>query len=393
MIRLDNLTKVFDTPKGAVTAADHISMEVPSGEICILLGPSGCGKTTTLKMINRIIRPTSGKVFINGEDTTSLDTQDLRRNIGYVIQQIGLFPNMTIEENITVVPKLLGWDKAKYRERAREMMHMIALEPDAFLKRYPSELSGGQQQRIGVARALAADPPVMLMDEPFGAIDPINRAVIQDEFLKMQQELKKTIMFVSHDIDEAIKMGDRIAIFRAGKLVQYSEPDELLAAPKNDFVESFLGEDRALKRLNLVKVRDLASEEIGLVRPDDTLATALQRIESYGYQNSIVMVNHKRQPVGIITAPVARTTQGHCRDHYQSVPVVVSLDDDLRKVASLMFAHDMTWVPCVDDDGRIVGQITQRAITHHLGSRYRAHSKGDDGVALDEASPSSAPKE
>ncbi|WP_280563967.1 MULTISPECIES: ABC transporter ATP-binding protein [unclassified Chromohalobacter] len=393
MIRLDNLTKVFDTPKGAVTAADHISMEVPSGEICILLGPSGCGKTTTLKMTNRIVRPTSGKVFINGEDTSSLDTQDLRRNIGYVIQQIGLFPNMTIEENITVVPKLLGWDKAKYRERAREMLDMIALEPDAFLKRYPSELSGGQQQRIGVARALAADPPVMLMDEPFGAIDPINRAVIQDEFLKMQQELNKTIMFVSHDIDEAIKMGDRIAIFRDGKLVQYSEPDELLAAPKNDFIESFLGEDRALKRLNLVKVRDLASEEIGLVRPDDTLATALQRIESYGYLNSIVMVNDKRQPVGIINASVARTTQGHCRDHYQSVPVVISLDDDLRKVASLMFANDMTWVPCVDDDGRIVGQITQRAITHHLGSRYRAHSKGDSSAKAAEASPSPASKE
>ena len=383
MIRLDNLTKVFDTPKGAVTAADHISMEVPSGEICILLGPSGCGKTTSLKMINRIIRPTSGKVFINGEDTSSLDTQALRRNIGYVIQQIGLFPNMTIEENITVVPKLLGWDKAKYRERAREMMRMIALEPDAFLKRYPSELSGGQQQRIGVARALAADPPVMLMDEPFGAIDPINRAVIQDEFLKMQQDLKKTIMFVSHDIDEAIKMGDRIAIFRTGKLVQYSEPDELLAAPKNDFVESFLGEDRALKRLNLVKVRDLASDEIGLVRPDDSLETALKRIEEYGYQNSIVMVNDKRQPVGIINAAVARTTSGHCRDHFMSVPVVVSLDDDLRKVASLMFANDMTWVACVDDDGRIVGQITQRAITHHLGSRYRTHSR--DQATLDAA--------
>jgi len=388
MIRLDNLTKVFDTPKGAVTAADHISMEVPSGEICILLGPSGCGKTTTLKMINRIIRPTSGKVFINGEDTTSLDTQDLRRSIGYVIQQIGLFPNMTIEENITVVPKLLGWDKAKYRERAREMMRMIALEPDAFLKRYPSELSGGQQQRIGVARALAADPPVMLMDEPFGAIDPINRAVIQDEFLKMQQDLKKTIMFVSHDIDEAIKMGDRIAIFREGKLVQYSEPDELLAAPRNEFVESFLGEDRALKRLNLVKVRDLASEDIGLVRPDDTLETALARIDDYGYQTSIVMVNAKRQPVGIVSAAVARTTKGHCRDHFQSVPVVVSLDDDLRKVASLMFSNDMTWVPCVDDEGRIVGQITQRSITHHLGSRYRAHSGAD--TAVGEASPSSS---
>ncbi|MFC3282509.1 ABC transporter ATP-binding protein [Litchfieldella rifensis] len=389
MIRLDNLTKVFDTPKGAVIAADHISMEVPAGEICILLGPSGCGKTTTLKMVNRIIRPTSGKVFLDGEDTTGMDTQDLRRSIGYVIQQIGLFPNMTIEENITVVPKLLGWDKARYKERAREMMAMIALEPDAFLKRYPSELSGGQQQRIGVARALAADPPLMLMDEPFGAIDPINRAVIQDEFLKMQQELNKTIMFVSHDIDEAIKMGDRIAVFREGKLVQYSTPDDLLAAPKNSFVESFLGEDRALKRLNLVKVREIVSDEIGSVRPDDTLETARQRIEDFGYQNAILMVNDKHQPVGIITHAVARTTKGFCRDHFQGIPALVNLDDDLRKVASLMFAHDITWLPCVDDDGRVCGQITQRAITRHLGSRYRAlqgdvppnnDSSGDDSL-------------
>ncbi|XKE46571.1 ABC transporter ATP-binding protein [Halomonas organivorans] len=371
MIRLDNLTKVFDTPKGAVTAADHITMEVPAGEICILLGPSGCGKTTTLKMINRIVRPTSGKVFIDGEDTTDLDTQELRRNIGYVIQQIGLFPNMTIEENISVVPKLLGWDKAKYKERARELMRMIALEPDAFLKRYPSELSGGQQQRIGVARALAADPPVMLMDEPFGAIDPINRAVIQDEFLKMQQELKKTIMFVSHDIDEAIKMGDRIAIFRAGRLEQYSRPDELLANPKDDFVESFLGEDRALKRLNLVKVRDVVSDEIGTVSPGDTLEQALARIDDFGYQNSILVVNDRRQPVGLITRAQARTTKGYCRDHFQNVPATVSLDDDLRKVASLMFSNDTTWLPCVDEAGRVCGQITQRAMTHHLGSRFR----------------------
>ncbi|MBD3896279.1 ABC transporter ATP-binding protein [Halomonas sp. ML-15] len=381
MIRLDSLTKVFDTPKGAIVAADHISMEVPAGEICILLGPSGCGKTTTLKMINRIVRPTSGKVFINGDDTTGMDTQTLRRNIGYVIQQIGLFPNMTIEENITVVPRLLGWDKARFRERAREMMAMIALEPDVFLKRYPSELSGGQQQRIGVARALAADPPVMLMDEPFGAIDPINRAVIQDEFLKMQQALNKTIMFVSHDIDEAIKMGDRIAIFREGRLVQYDTPDDLLTAPKDAFVESFLGEDRALKRLNLVKVREIVSDEIGSVIPGDTLETALQRIDDFGYSNAILMVNDKRQPAGIVSRAVARTTKGYCRDHFQNVPASVHLDDDLRKVASLMFAHDITWLPCVDDDGRVCGQITQRAITSHLGSRYRARQAAADAAA------------
>jgi len=376
MIQLDSLTKVFDTPKGAVVAADHISMEVPPGEICILLGPSGCGKTTTLKMINRIVKPTSGKVFINGEDTTGMDTQTLRRNIGYVIQQIGLFPNMTIEENITIVPRLLGWDRTKFRERAREMMAMIALEPDAFLKRYPNELSGGQQQRIGVARALAADPPVMLMDEPFGAIDPINRAVIQDEFLKMQQALKKTIMFVSHDIDEAIKMGDRIAVFREGKLVQYSAPDDLLAAPKNSFVESFLGEDRALKRLNLVRVHEIITDEIGTVSPGDTLESALAGIDDFGYQNSILMVNDRGQPAGIISRSVARTTKGYCRDHFQAVPAVIGLDDDLRKAASLMFAHDITWLPCVDDDGKVCGQITQRAMTRHLGARFRA-SQGD----------------
>lgn len=377
MIRLDDLTKVFDTPKGAVVAADHISLEVPAGEICILIGPSGCGKTTTLKMINRIVKPTSGKVLIDGEDTTGLDTQTLRRNIGYVIQQIGLFPNMTIEENITIVPKLLGWDKTKYKERAREMMRMIAMEPDAFLKRYPSELSGGQQQRIGVARALAADPPVMLMDEPFGAIDPINRAVIQDEFLKMQQDLKKTIMFVSHDIDEAIKMGDRIAVFREGKLVQHSTPDDLLAAPKNAFVESFLGEDRALKRLNLVRVREIVTDEIGTVTPGDTLETALAKIEDYGYQNSILMVNERKQPAGIISRSVARTTKGYCRDHFQAIPAVIDLDDDLRKAASLMFAHDITWLPCINAEGQVCGQITQRAMTSHLGARFRAR-QGDD---------------
>ncbi|MGM0856747.1 MAG: ABC transporter ATP-binding protein [Pseudomonadota bacterium] len=377
MIRLESLTKVFDTPKGAVVAADHIDMDVPEGEICVLLGPSGCGKTTTLKMINRIVKPTSGKVFINGEDTTGLDTQTLRRNIGYVIQQIGLFPNMTIEENITVVPKLLGWDKAKYKARAREMMAMIALEPDAFLKRFPSELSGGQQQRIGVARALAADPPVILMDEPFGAIDPINRAVIQDEFLKMQQALNKTIMFVSHDIDEAIKMGDRVAVFREGQLVQYATPDDLLAAPKNAFVESFLGEDRALKRLNLVKVREIVTDEIGTVTPSDTLEAALAKIDNYGYQNAILMVNDRKQPAGIISRSIARTTKGYCRDHFQAVPAVVDLDDDLRKAASLMFAHDQTWLPCVNEEGTVCGQITQRAMTSHLGARYRAR-QGDD---------------
>ncbi|MDB5765489.1 MAG: proV, partial [Collimonas fungivorans] len=244
MIQLDQLSKVFTQKDGnKVKAVDEVNLTVAEGEICVFLGPSGCGKTTTLKMINRLIAPTSGRVLLDGEDTTGLDEVSLRRKIGYVIQQVGLFPNMTIEENITVVPRLLGWDKKRCHERATELMAMVALDPKRFLSRYPREMSGGQQQRIGVIRALAADPPVLLMDEPFGAVDPINRESIQNEFFQMQRQLNKTVIMVSHDIDEAIKLGDKIAIFRAGKLVQVDRPDTLLARPKDEFVGSFVGQD------------------------------------------------------------------------------------------------------------------------------------------------------
>jgi osmoprotectant transport system ATP-binding protein len=250
MIRLEDLTKRF----GSTIAADRINMEVPTGEICILLGPSGCGKTTTLKMVNRLIEKTSGKIIVDGRDTDTMDPVEVRRGMGYVIQQIGLFPNMTIEENICVIPRLLQWDDAKAKRRAAELLELVALDPTTFLHRFPRELSGGQQQRVGVARALAADPPIMIMDEPFGAIDPINREVIQDEFLRMQRTLRKTILFVSHDIDEAVKMGDKVAIFRAGKLEQFDTPDNILAHPANAFVADFVGADRTLKRLRLVTV-------------------------------------------------------------------------------------------------------------------------------------------
>jgi osmoprotectant transport system ATP-binding protein len=249
-------------------------MEVPEGEICVLLGPSGCGKTTTMKMVNRLVEPSSGTIFIGDKDTNDYNPVELRRTLGYVIQQIGLFPNKTIEDNICIVPDILGWDRAKSRARAEELLEMVALDPKIFLKRYPKELSGGQQQRIGVLRAIAADPPVLLMDEPFGAIDPINRAIIQDEFLKMQAKMKKTIMFVSHDIDEAVKMADRIAIFSEGRLVQYDTPDNILAHPKNRFVSDFVGSDRTLKRLQLLSVTDAMMHDPPCVRSDDTLATA-----------------------------------------------------------------------------------------------------------------------
>ncbi|MGH1543912.1 MAG: ABC transporter ATP-binding protein [Arenicella sp.] len=372
MIKIDRLTKIFETPNGPIKAVDNVQMEIPTGEICVLLGPSGCGKTTTLKMVNRLVKPTSGKIYIQGEDTTQMDTVELRRNIGYVIQQIGLFPNMTIEENISVTPKLLGWQPSKYKERARELLDMVALDPNIFLKRYPNELSGGQQQRVGVIRALAADPPVMLMDEPFGAIDPINREVIQDEFLKMQQTLKKTIMFVSHDIDEAVKMADKIAIFRDGELAQYSSPDDLLAKPQDAFIESFVGDDRALKRLRLVSVKEVMRENPACVKSDDSLQSAYKKMDELGYINAITLVNDQMEPIGFVSKGVAESGKGQCCDNFHGLSVIVRPDDDLRKVASLMFNHGATWMPVIDADGKLVGQISQTGITRHLGVKATA---------------------
>lgn len=387
MITLDNLTKIFDTDRGVVSAADHINMEVPEGEICVLLGPSGCGKTTTLKMVNRIVTPTSGRVLINGQDTTEQDTVSLRRSIGYVIQQIGLFPNMTIEENISIVPKLIGWEKSRYLKRASELLEMVAMDPAIFLKRYPNELSGGQQQRIGVIRALAADPPVMLMDEPFGAIDPINREVIQDEFLKLHRELKKTVMFVSHDIDEAVKMADRIAIFKEGKLIQYDTPDDILSHPINDFVKGFVGRDRALKRLQLVTVADVLESESSVVTAEDPLVTALQRMDDAGYERAIIVVDGDGRPVGYVSRSVATTTKGNCGQHSFNLRTLVRPEDDLRTVASKMFTHDATWLPCVSEQGKLMGVVTQRGITRHLGATYKSSQAKDQNLRHMQVAP------
>jgi osmoprotectant transport system ATP-binding protein len=316
MIRLQGLSRSYSTPRGMVTAVDDLTLEVADGETCVLLGPSGCGKTTTLRMINRLVVPTSGKIFIAGRDTDGVDPVELRRGIGYVIQQIGLFPNMTVGENIGVVPRLLGWNMARSRRRAEELLALLALEPVQFLDRYPNELSGGQAQRIGVARALAVDPPVLLMDEPFAALDPINREAIQDEFLRMQQTLRKTILFVSHDIDEAVKMADRVAIFRAGRLAQFGRPDELLARPADEFVASFVGRDRTLKRLRLIRVREV----MGSIHGDGADGPS------------------------------------------------VSADDDLRRVATLFLEHDVETIRCVDDTGRAIGQVSRAALAARLGS-------------------------
>ncbi len=255
MIRFENVSKHF--PGVARPAVDRLDLEVPTGKTCVLIGPSGCGKTTTMRMVNRLIEPSAGRIFVGEEDVTTVDPVGLRRRIGYVIQQIGLFPHQTIAENVATVPKLLGWEAKRVKARSEEMLALVGLEPGQFLSRFPRHLSGGQRQRVGVARALAADPPVMLMDEPFGAVDPVVRGRLQEEFLDILRRLQKTVILVTHDIDEAIRMGDLVAIMQDGRLAQYATPDRLLAAPANDFVADFIGADRTLRRLSLVAVTEL----------------------------------------------------------------------------------------------------------------------------------------
>lgn len=254
MIELDHVHKRYGTGDGAAAVGD-LSFTVDEGDICMLVGPSGCGKTTTLKMINRLIEPTSGRIVVAGDDVTAVDPVQLRRRIGYVIQQVGLFPHLTIGANISTVPRLLGWDRKRTAARVEELLDLVGLDAAVYRDRYPKELSGGQRQRVGVARALAADPPVLLMDEPFGAIDPVNRTRLQDEFLRLQAELEKTVVFVTHDIEEAIRLGDRIAILDVGGVLeQYASPADILAAPASPMVAGFVGRDRALKRLKVMRI-------------------------------------------------------------------------------------------------------------------------------------------
>jgi osmoprotectant transport system ATP-binding protein len=255
-LELRNVSKRY--PGQRVAAIGDLSLTVPAGEVCVLVGPSGSGKTTAMRLINRMIPLSSGDILLGGRSVLAREPRELRREIGYVIQQVGLFPHLTVGENIATVPRLLGWDKQRIAGRVRELLALIGLDPDEMAARYPAQLSGGQRQRVGVARALAADPPLMLMDEPFGAIDPINRARLQDEFLALQQQVRKTVVFVTHDIDEAIKMGDRIAILReGGVLAQYDTPSEILTRPADEFVAQFVGADRALKRLSLTTLAEL----------------------------------------------------------------------------------------------------------------------------------------
>ncbi|MBO4259533.1 ABC transporter ATP-binding protein, partial [Streptomyces griseorubiginosus] len=293
-IRLESLTKRY--PGHPEPSVDDVSMEIEAGETVVFVGPSGCGKSTTLKMINRLIEPSSGRIRINGEDVTDTDPVKLRRKVGYAIQSAGLFPHMTVAQNIALVPKMIGWPKARIRERVEELLDLVGLDPGEFHDRHPRTLPGGQQQRVGMARALAADPPVLLMDEPFGAVDPITRDHLQDELIRLQQELRKTIVFVTHDFDEAVKLGDRIAVLRErSRIAQFDTPEAILTNPADEFVSGFVGAGAALKRLNLTRVRDVGITACPTLSIDDPLQEVVGRLRGSA-TNEILLLDRRRRP-------------------------------------------------------------------------------------------------
>jgi osmoprotectant transport system ATP-binding protein len=347
-------------------AIHDLSLEVEAGEICVLVGPSGSGKTTALRMVNRTVEITDGDILIGGTSVRERDPAELRREMGYVIQQIGLFPHRTIGENIETVPRLLGWDRAGARKRADELLDLIGLG-SSLRDRYPSQLSGGQQQRVGVARALAADPPVMLMDEPFGAIDPINRERLQNEFLRLQSEIRKTVLFVTHDIDEAIKMGDRIAILEeGGRLAQYATPAELLMAPANGFVEDFVGADRALKRLALMRVRDINLWQAPLAFVGQATADVRSKLEGAEVPHAL-LVDSERRPLGWLSeADLRADTVPQTPD--SGPQPILDLDDVMRDALADLLQSETQYAPVADAQGRIAGVLSVEIISEFLVS-------------------------
>ena len=360
MITFESVTKRF--PDGT-TGVDALTLDVAEGEVVVLVGPSGCGKTTTMRMVNRMIEPTSGTLTVGGQNVMSVDPPTLRRGIGYVIQQIGLFPHRTIAENIATVPDLIGWDKAKTKARIAELVELVGLEP-AVTNRYPHQLSGGQRQRVGVARALAVDPPIMLMDEPFGAVDPIVRTRLQAEFLKLQAQVRKTIIFVTHDIDEAIRMGDRVAVMsQGGHLEQYAPPAELLANPANDFVVDFLGAERGLKRLALIPVSEVKADPGPVVGPEDDAARA-QQVARAAETDWVVVVDGDRVVRGWVPVDEVTTRAGDVSP--RPFATVVSATDSLRAALDAMITSKTGVAVRVSGGQHYEGILTQEILTQEI---------------------------
>ncbi len=364
LIKLENIEKSY-TP-GEPAAVRNLNLEVMRGEVLVLVGPSGCGKSTTLRLINRLIEPTKGKIYLNGEDVTDINGSQLRRRIGYVIQQVGLFPHKTIAENIATVPKLLGWKKEEIDKRVDELLEVVSMDPEVFKDRYPKELSGGQAQRVGVARALAANPDVLLMDEPFGAIDPITRDRLQNEFLRLQQDLKKTIVFVTHDIDEAIKMGDRIAILREGsEIAQLDTPENILTEPADDFVESFLGSGAILKGLTLKKVRDIELQAITTLKAPVLRDKAIQSINENN-DSFAILLDHNDHPLRWLDERALNRTNQPIEKSGRPIAVFIQPEDTLQDALSAMLQSSVGMSVVVDRRGKYLGCCTIESLAKLL---------------------------
>ncbi|GAA2062713.1 ABC transporter ATP-binding protein [Streptomyces albiaxialis] len=389
MIRFENVTKRY--PNGAL-AVEGLSFEVSEGELVTLVGPSGCGKTTTLKMVNRLVEPTSGSIFVDGRDISTVEPVDLRLRIGYVIQQAGLFPHRTVLDNTATVPHLLGWPKAKRRERARELLDLVGLDPSVFGGRYPDQLSGGQRQRVGVARALAADPPVLLMDEPFGAVDPVVRERLQTEFLRLHSTLGKTVLFVTHDIEEAVRLGGRMAVFGEGRVEQLDSPAQILGAPATPYVADFVGADRGLKRLSVTPVERGDLEQPPVVHLDDRVDKAAARMRGEGARWAVVLDDAEELHGWISAQTVAEVLEGDTppepptvRGHARRMEAWLRLGSPLKHAFSTMLQHDAGWIAVLDDADRFTGVLTPASLHEALRRSIDADGRQvpRDAVALE----------
>ncbi|WP_105616178.1 ABC transporter ATP-binding protein [Vallitalea okinawensis] len=369
MIELKNIIKTFD---GSNNVVDNLDLTIHNGEFMVLIGESGCGKTTTMKMINRLIEPTSGTIKIDGKDITSIDKIELRRNIGYVIQKVGLFPHLTVGQNIELIPSLNKWDDEKKKKRAYELLDLVDLPPEQYYSRFPSELSGGQQQRIGVARALAVDPDIILMDEPFSALDPLTREQLQQEMLKLQDELHKTIVFVTHDMDEAIKLGDRIAVMKDGKIIQCDAPEEILKNPINDFIEYFVGKDRLWRTPEMLYAKDIMNKKTVKIGAKRSSAHAIELMKEKN-TNVLVVVDRDsvkpQQPLGIVGIRQLRKADNHeikMKDIMKTDMEFVYEDTNLLEVLNLRKEHKLRNIPVLDKEKNLKGIITQTSILNIL---------------------------
>ena len=369
MLKFENVSKVYNS---GFKAVNSVNFEIPEGEFLVLIGPSGSGKSTTMKMINRMIPHTSGLITINGKDITKLNAAELRRNIGYVIQQIGLFPHYTIEKNIAIVPELKGWDKEKIKERVKELLNMVGLDPEVFSTRYPKELSGGQQQRVGVARALASNPSIVLMDEPFGALDPITREQLQEELISLHKKLKKTFVFVTHDMDEALKLGDRIAIMRDGQLLQLDTPEKILHEPASGFVEEFIGKHRIIQNPDLMSVTDVMTERVVTSLPHHSPEKALS-IMRQRKTTALVIVDEDHSLLGIVSAYELLKGMSSIKtiEEIMQSPQSVLFDSATAKDAIInMEEAPFGIIPVINESRKVKGLVTRGTLLSALSSQW-----------------------